>query len=214
MKICPDCNERFPDEMKYCDLDGNKLLREPGSEGQDQSRLWSLIGVGILVGAILIITISVLFSPRTPDTPAIARSAPVTQQTPQPSSPEQSVKPDVVIEELPIAETKKKEKPADAANSNSALNPKDAFKETGEETEATKTDSKPESPKTASSETDKAAPVAAKPKEADPSASKSAPTAADAKSDKKKESEKKEEKKDEKKKGGLFRFFKKIFGKG
>jgi hypothetical protein len=211
MKICPECNESFPDEMKYCDLDGTKLLREPGSQTQDQSRLWSLIGVGILVGAILIITISVLFSPRTPDTPAIARSAPVTAQTPQTSAPEQSANPNIV-EELPVVETKKKEKPADA-NSNSAVNPKAAFKET-EESGSAKPDSRAEPPETNSSEseTEKVAPVAAKPK-SETEASKSAPTS-DPKSDKKKEADKKDEKKDEKKKGGLFRFFKKIFGKG
>ncbi len=205
--------------MKYCDLDGTKLLREPGSESQDQSRLWSLIGVGVLVGAIVIIAISVLFSPRTPDTPAIARSTPPVSQTlsSQPASPDPSAKPEIVVEETPIAEVKKKEKPLDAANSNSsALNPKAVTKEDVEETEPAKSDSRAE-PAKASSEIEKpVVPITGKPRsDGDPSVSKPAQTAADAKADKKKEAEKgKEEKKDEKKKGGLLRVFKKIFGKG
>ncbi len=219
MKLCPDCNERFPDEMKYCDLDGTKLQREPGSEGQDQSRLWSLIGVGVLVGAIVIIAVSVLFSPRTPNTPAIARSTPpASQSVSSDTAAETGAKPEIVVEETPIAEVKKKDKSADATNSNSsAPDPKAAAKEDSDEPEPAKSDPRIEPLKPAASETEK--PIAstnAKSKgDGDPSASKSGQTPADAKADKKKESEKgKEEKKDEKKKGGLFRVFKKIFGKG
>ncbi|HEY7547115.1 MAG TPA: hypothetical protein VID27_19635, partial [Blastocatellia bacterium] len=178
---------------------------------------WSLIGVGVLVGAIVIIAVSVLFSPRTPDLPAIARSTPPAPQASQPSTPEPSVKPDIVVEEVPIAEVKKREKPADASNSNtSGPDPKAAARES-EQTEPASNDSRVEPPKPIPSETDRGAvPPVVKPKgETDTSVSKPAPSPGDPKADKKKEPEKgKEEKKDEKKKGGLFRFFKKIFGKG
>jgi cytoskeletal protein RodZ len=218
MKVCPECNDTFPDEMKFCDLDGTKLNREAGQEGLDQSRLWSLIGVGVLLGAIVIIAISVLFSPRTPDAPALARTTP---QTSNPSPAETAAAPqsDIVVEEPLPAETKKKEKPVEAANSNSAPAPniKAAARDSDAEGDAFK--SAPGAASAKSASTDAEAPaVKAKGEDTETTSKKPAATDADPKSDKKnaKDSDKNSngKKPEEKKKGGLFRIFKKIFGKG
>jgi hypothetical protein len=222
MKICPVCNESFPEELRFCDLDGAKLTREGVAEGQDQNRLSSLIGVGILFGAVVIIAISVLFSPRTPDAANFTPSTPPSQ-TSADSVPAPSVvevpEPEIVVAENVPAEPKKKEKPADSANGNSNsanLDPKAAAGDTDPAAEAAKggldiehskpTDVEPGKPDSGST---------AKAKdESNTTAVKPAP---EAKTDKKvsKDPAKNADgkKPEEKKEGKLRKFFKKIFGK-
>jgi hypothetical protein len=67
MRVCPACNETFADDLKFCDLDGTPLKREPGAAFQPGSnRLWSLLGVALLVGALAISAAMIIFQPRGP----------------------------------------------------------------------------------------------------------------------------------------------------
>src|SRR5262245_66642381 len=80
MKICPVCNETFADELNFCDLDGVKLAREASE--QDRNKWWSLIGAGLLIGAV-VITASMLFIPKARVPGPVAAFEP---QTPKPPS--------------------------------------------------------------------------------------------------------------------------------
>lgn len=60
MKECPVCNEVFTDEFKFCDLDGAKLRRRPGS---DNSK-WSNVGALLLLAAVILSVGFIFFFPR------------------------------------------------------------------------------------------------------------------------------------------------------
>src|SRR2546429_9741460 len=68
MKICPVCNDSFPDELNFCDVDGTRLNRGAGSAGEaggaDRRKWWSLLGAGLLVGAVVISAASIIFLPK------------------------------------------------------------------------------------------------------------------------------------------------------
>ena len=64
MKICPVCNDSFADELRFCDIDGARLTREAGS--QDRNRWWSLLGAGLVVGALVISAATDVFVYTTP----------------------------------------------------------------------------------------------------------------------------------------------------
>lgn len=64
MKICPVCNDSFPDELNFCDIDGTRLDREASQTGQDRNKWWSLLGAGLLVGAVVISAASIIFLPK------------------------------------------------------------------------------------------------------------------------------------------------------
>ncbi|HST20196.1 MAG TPA: hypothetical protein VLR90_03715, partial [Blastocatellia bacterium] len=66
MKVCPVCSESFPDDLKFCDLDGTRLTRQldgviPAEGG---SKLWSMLGIGLLVGALVLSAVSVFLIPK------------------------------------------------------------------------------------------------------------------------------------------------------
>jgi hypothetical protein len=239
MKFCPVCNETFGDELRFCDLDGTRLKRDPSSASvSSQGRVWSLLGVGVLLGALVIATLSIIFTPRPDFAPTLASSTPApskAQDTPgntvaaaTEAQSDAIIKQPAVIEEEPAPlAVKKKEKAQDDPASDvalSSISPKEvaeadaaAAKKAAKNEEAD-ADASPEPKKVETAPTIK--PVNdSRNSEASP---KSAATATEAKkdkkatnskaSDKKSDDEKKGEK--EKKKGGFLRVFKKIFGKG
>src|SRR5687768_8398766 len=75
MKVCPVCNETFADELRFCDLDGTRLKREIGTQSPEkQNKTWSLIGVGLLVGALVLSALSIIFLPKARIAPTVANS--------------------------------------------------------------------------------------------------------------------------------------------
>ena len=234
MKVCPVCSESFSDDLKFCDLDGTRLARHPeASDQQGHSKLWSLLGIGLLVGALVLSAVSVFLIPKARVAPLPSSSATPSASSSKPANetangaPENSVasatteQPEIVVTEGPLPDTKKKDKAKALANENSnspALNPK-AAAQAGEEieknppTEAT-TDPAPKKPEPAP-----AIKPVSEPREPDISPRTPA-VSPDPKKDPKhptatssKESDKKKNEDKDKKKGGFFRVFKKIFGK-
>jgi hypothetical protein len=234
MKLCPECNETFADELKFCELDGTKLRRDNDPAApQGHNRAWSLLGVGVLLGAMVIAAMSIVFTPKARITPTVASNQTASAAT-TPSQPAEAqiaaagqqptaaeAQPEITVGETPLAETKKKDKTQETANTNSSvLNPKAAAQDEEESQKTART----ETPRPLDVTEPPAAPApivkpVSNPRETE-SASKPAPTTVDPKKDKKdtKDSDKNsDEKKDnkgkDKKKGGFFGVFKKIFGK-
>jgi len=221
MKVCPVCNETFPEELRFCDLDGAKLHRDGASTAQAQGKLWSLLGIGVVLGSLVIIALAILFSPTTP--------APVSSFTPStPSSSEakpvmadaaSSYQPEVVEEEIPTSELKKKDKSLDTANGNTnpaLVNPK-AATQTEEDkaagqpaTAEIKEPAQPEPKKVES-----ASPGTVKAAAESSESSKTAATKAEPKKEtkpSKDSADKKQAESKDKKKGGFLNVFRKIFG--
>lgn len=65
MRVCPVCNETFADDLKFCDLDGTPL-KGTGAGTSSSGRLWSLLGIALLVGALAISAAMIVFQPRGP----------------------------------------------------------------------------------------------------------------------------------------------------
>lgn len=86
MKICPVCNESFADQLNFCDIDGTRLTRE--GSAQERNKLWSLIGAGLLVGALIISAASMFFLPKARVSNPIVSSEPT--PSPAPAKPETS----------------------------------------------------------------------------------------------------------------------------
>jgi outer membrane biosynthesis protein TonB len=229
MKVCPVCNETFADDMKFCDLDGTRLARQAEATGAPaHHRTWSLLGIGLLVGALILSAVSVFMIPRSRALPTASSSpAPANSAAGKPAdstgtpsagdnaSAPASDQPEIVIAEAPPADAgaKKKDrvKPATENETAPALNPK-AAAQTDEEADKPAPAPAPKKPEPApapkaASETREPEtapkPAAAPDSRRDPKHPKDA--AKDA--DKKKADDK------DKKKGGFFKVFKKIFGK-
>jgi hypothetical protein len=65
MKECPVCKEHFGDELYFCDLDGTPLDGTTDSAAHSgSSRLWSTLGVVLLLGAVVISAVAIIFFPR------------------------------------------------------------------------------------------------------------------------------------------------------
>src|SRR5262252_7399110 len=86
MKICPVCNDTFADQLNFCDVDGTRLTQSGGV--QERSKLWSLVGAGLLIGALVISAASIFFLPRSrvpaPTVSSEPTPAPVTPKPPPP----------------------------------------------------------------------------------------------------------------------------------
>src|SRR5438132_4652616 len=83
MKVCPVCNETFADDMKFCDLDGTRLARQAEATGAPaHHRTGSLLGIGLLVGALVLSAVSVFMIPRSRAVPNVSNSS----ATPAPST--------------------------------------------------------------------------------------------------------------------------------
>ena len=234
MKICPVCNDSFADQLNFCDVDGTRLTRE-GSV-QERNKWWSLLGAGLLVGALVISAASIIFLPK-------ARvSTPVVNSEPQPSpappkpasaesaanvaaAPSVSAEPDGVPTDAAVPEVKKKDKPLPNGNfSGTTPNPK-----------AAALDAEDADKKSPSSAVNSAGPPAPRKTEAPPSVKSVSDTrsadgatlpqtppdlkkdqktqTATAKSSDRASNDKKKNDDKDKKKGGFLRVFKKIFGK-
>ncbi|MCI0486854.1 MAG: hypothetical protein L0229_09665 [Blastocatellia bacterium] len=235
MKTCPVCNESFEDDLKFCDLDGTRLTRAGVSSLRDPNRLWSILGVGLLLGALLISAITVFYLPRasisTLETPtgseavsnpgATEAASTANEQSPQGTL----VEPQVIAEAAPPDAAKEKAAaPVTETSPDSADTAKSAGTD-GTDGETAKTAPKTEEPPAAVAEPKNTTPTIktvgdTKSSEA---ASKPAQPAAESKKDAKsdpskaktqeKDSDKKKKDDEKKKKGGFFGVFKKIFGK-
>ncbi len=240
MKICPVCNDSFPDELNFCDIDGTRLGRgAKEANGQDRNKWWSLLGAGLLVGAVVISAASIIFLPKAhvplpvvnsepqslpapakaPSVDSAATDSAATVATATPASDADTSTAEVVAPEL-----KKKDKTS--ANSNAreaAPNPKAAalaaegVDSASSSRDANKngasTANKSEPPSSAKPVSDtRPSETATKPAQgpADLKDQKSQPV--NAKGSDKTADKKKTDDKD-KKKGGFLRVFKKIFGK-
>jgi hypothetical protein len=232
MKICPVCNDSFADELKFCDIDGARLTREGGA--QDQNRWWSLLGAGLVVGALVISAASIVFLPKgrvptpilnsQPQSVIVPSKPPVVESATNVTSPDASAQPEDPETEAVVPELKKKDKAA--ANSNgdatrpnpkaAALAAEDADKAaSAEPNKDVAPAKKPEAVTSEKSAGD--ARVTDPPKSAQPppelKKERTQPVSAKS-SDKDSSDKKKSDDKDNKKGGGFLRVFKKIFGKG
>lgn len=231
MKICPVCSESFADQLNFCDVDGARLKGE--DSGQSHNRLWSFLGAGLLVGALVISAASIIFLPKA----RVAAPLVTTEPQPTPVAPKQqpaetvaavstpalSSEPESAASEGIAPEAKKKDKSLTNANANGPVpNPKAAATSSNDaekKVEPTETTAPPPPP-AKRPETTPA--VKTEPHSIDggtksqppadlKSSPKSQPTVAKG-SDKESNDKKKNDDKD-KKKGGFLRVFKKIFGK-
>jgi hypothetical protein len=238
MKICPVCNDTFPDELNFCDVDGTRLGREASeAQSKDRGNWWSLLGAGLLVGAVVISAASIIFLPKARVALPAVNSEPQPLPAPKAASadgtaPESSAtvaaanpasEPDASGADSAAPELRKKERVAANSNTGEAPNPKAAaLAAEGVDTTASSRDAN----KNATSAATKPEPPAVKPvSDAHPSetATKPAQAPADLKKDQKttavnskssdKGSDKKKNDDKDKKKGGFLRVFKKIFGK-
>src|SRR5262252_7529858 len=70
MKECPVCKETFVDDFNFCEVDGTPLDRNiggstsSGSTSGGSSRIWSFVGVALLLGAVFLSALSIIFFPR------------------------------------------------------------------------------------------------------------------------------------------------------
>ena len=231
MKVCPVCSESFTDDLKFCDIDGTRLTRQlDGSvPAQGGNKLWSMLGIGLLVGALILSAVSVFLIPK-------ARvSAPASNSESQASASSSkssggatdnqiasatTEQPEIVVTEGPLPDAKKKEKPKALTEENSnapALNPKAAAQGVNDTDKTLQPAAEPPAP--AKPEPAPAVKTVSETRETD-AATKPAVASPDPKKDPKhatsnssKESDKKKTDDKDKKKGGFFKVFKKIFGK-
>jgi hypothetical protein len=227
MKICPVCSDSFSDELNFCDIDGARLAQEGAV--QQRNKWWSLLGAGLLVGALVISAASIVFLPKARLSTPVASSEPqparVIPPTPAPESVATVTTPPAIpepdaneTEVVVVPEAKKKDK--SVGNSNVAEpppNPKaaaidDADRKPPSVEVSTPLPSTPiEPPPALKSVSDTRPPEAIKP-QPPPDPKKDQKSATAKGSDKDSNDKKKADDKD-KKKGGFLRVFKKIFGK-
>ena len=232
MKICPVCNDSFADQLNFCDVDGARLTRE--ASVQERNKWWSLLGVGLLVGALVISAASIIFLPkaRVSPSPVVTSEPPPSPVPPKAPSADSTasvavsaVTPDAdsASTDAVVPDVKKKDKAlanADAGGPTpnpkaAALAAEDAEKKAvpAEVNGATPlAPKKPEAPPAVKSASETHSPDVATKPQTPPDLQKDQKTqAATAKSHDKDSKDKKKD--DEKKKGGFLRVFKKIFGK-
>lgn|SRR5262245_4695168 len=67
MKECPICKESFQDDLNFCDLDGSPLDGGTGNAVVgSSSKLWSFLGIALLLAAVGITAGAIIFFPRGP----------------------------------------------------------------------------------------------------------------------------------------------------
>ena len=243
MKECPVCKESFQDELNFCDLDGTPLDGGvAGTVAGSSSKLWSFLGVALLLAAVGITAGAILFFPRGPSAtlPAGRTQSGATSASSAPpstapdagrsqadgstgvdrSNPTSSDVEATASAADPTRLASRKTALSKNDNSDPSLpNPKAVV---GSDDDLTKTAKQPDEntrPRTANSSTT-ADSRAAKVASTDPSGSDSAATAAAAAKRRSRtqaqgdDSAANGNRKDDKKKGGFLRVFKKIFGHG
>lgn len=230
MKICPVCNDSFADELRFCDIDGARLTREAGS--QDRNRWWSLLGAGLVVGALVISAASIVFLPKArvstpilnsqPQSVIVPSKPPVVESATNATSPDASAQPEDLTTEAVVPELKKKDKATngnvDATSPNpkaAALAAEDADKAAPAESNKNVAPKKPESVSSDKNADDARVTDPPRPAQPPPEVKKERTQPVSTKSSDKDSSDKKNsDDKDKKKGGGFLRVFKKIFGKG
>ena len=232
MKICPVCNDSFADELKFCDIDGARLTREGGA--QDRQKWWSLLGAGLVVGALVISAASIVFLPKArvstpilnsqPQSAIVPSKPPVVESATSVASPEVSSESENPVTEAIVPEVKKKDKAVsnndgDTTSPNpkaAALAAEDADKAaSAEPNKDIAPAKKPEAAPSEKSANDARVADSPKPAQSTPELKKERPQPVTAKSSDKDSRDKKNgDEKDKKKGGGFLRVFKKIFGKG
>lgn len=228
MRNCPVCGESFGDELNFCDVDGAQLERDPADLAQEKNRLWSILGVALVVGALVISAMSIIFLPKG----RVASPAPVNSQiqpaestsetklaaadTPGPVEPAAVNSEPVSLPPPEVApELKKRETPL-RENANLSKSAK-AAAQSDEETEKPTPEPQPPIPapvpaKKPETSSTKAAGDKHEPDAAHATAQPADPKSAGTKTPEDPNGKKKADDKD-KKKGGFFKVFKKIFGK-
>ena len=235
MKTCPVCNDSFADQLNFCDIDGARLTRS--GSAQERNSWWSLLGAGLLIGALVITAASIFFLPKGRVSTPIVNSEPQPAPAPpRPASaesaanvaavPEVIVEPEGVPADAVIPETKKRDKALANGNfSGTAPNPKAAAlaaEDADKKSASTEGDNsipptprKPEAVTPVKSASDSRSSDAASKPQPPPDLKKDQKTQpAIAKSSDKDSTDKKKNDEKDKKKGGFLRVFKKIFGKG
>ncbi len=241
MKICTACNESFNDEFNFCEVCGAKLQRHQDPSAPPAKRDWSLLGIALVLGAVLVTVASIIFTPKarltdnqmkesvavaTPPqssplaSPSAASDLPANADSSTPASEEAELTDEEAAKAEAEAKKKEKEKAAKAAEAKEAAAREAEAKATASEDvnpKAAKEAVQPAEPVRPKVEA-KPEPVAAEPKEESRPRSVAAPP--EPKEVKKPTEEPKattkpddKKKDDKKKKGGFFGVFKKIFGK-
>jgi len=238
MKVCPLCSESFGNELNFCDVDGAKLKRERDASGAgEQSKLWQLLGVGLLLGA-LVLSAASIFLPKARVIPSSAVSStsaePASNHSGAGDSASKPAAPPVVsddtvgTDDLALAETRKKDKALALTVQGSSTpgpNPKAAALAAEEDDRVPPIDRAPKPPPPPAAASDGAASVKSVSEIHEPAAPpKPSPAVIESKEPRKPPAEakspgkdssgkKKGDDKDKEKKGGFLRVFKKIFGK-
>ena len=231
MKTCSVCNESFGDELNFCDMCGARLTRE-GSP-QERNKWWSLLGAGLLIGAVLITAGSILFLPKnrmsspvvnSQPQPAPATPAPAVESAPNAAAQPANAEPESASTEAAVLpEMKKKDKALSNSNSaEPAPNPKAAaLAAEGADHGSSATDAeknapapkKLEAPPVVKTATETHATDAPRPPQPPPDLKKDTKTPPVAAKSTGKESNDKKKNNEKEKKGGFLKVFKKIFGK-
>ena len=220
MKICPVCNDSFADELNFCDIDGVRLAREGVT--QDRNKWWSLVGAGLLIGAVVISAMTIFLPKARVLTPVVTsepQQAPAKAPTVESSASvaaattEPEAEPERATNDLSAPELKRKDKTL--ANGNSSIgmpNPKAAAvaSETPEKS-STKNDARKNEPPAAKNP--ETPPTVRIPRDSriGDSPPKPAQPPSDLRGDR--QPQPASSKSNDKKKGGFLKVFKKIFGK-
>ena len=242
MKICTACNESFQDEFNFCEVCGAKLHKHHDPSAPPAKRDWSLLGIALVLGAVVITVASIIFTPKarltdnhTKESVAVATPP---QTSPNAGTSSSATTPDTSVTSTDSTETgeeaaakdaeaeakkKEKEKAAKAAKEAAAkeAEAKAATSDSDVNPKAAKAAVQPTEPVHPKTEP-KLEPVAVEPKlkepESRPRTTVVQPEPKEAKKpaeDPKAATKPDDKKKDDKKKkgGGFFGVFKKIFGK-
>lgn len=225
MRNCTVCGESFGDELNFCDVDGTPLAHDPAEAAHARNKLWSILGVALVLAALAISALTVIFLPKARvSSPVQVSSVPQPASIPEsnPAPPEvarNSDLPSISSEpEAPLAldvvapEQRKKDLPLGRENANISKSAKAAA------TEATDNPAPLPDPKVTEADTGKSngPPVKAESETAETETPRvTAPPPTDPKNASKGTDNSNTKKKDDKdkKKGGFFKVFKKIFGK-
>ncbi|HKV39648.1 MAG TPA: hypothetical protein VJX67_10570 [Blastocatellia bacterium] len=121
MRECPVCKESFADEFNFCDLDGAPLDGNVRSvnQGGGASRVWSVLGVGLLLSAVGITAAAIIFFPRGPSAPQFPANRPQPLRS-SPAAPQSAGAP-VSSESKPDELASTERPPEGKANARAAL---------------------------------------------------------------------------------------------